>query len=58
MKTTPNFGKKVERIEGCSEEGGVSMLDQADKTQLNADIVENLATMKKSAERRSVSPLP
>ena len=58
MKTTPNFGKKMETREERSEEGGFSMLAQADKTPPNADIAEKSATTKKSAERRSVNRLP
>ena len=59
MKTTPNFGKKTETTEEHSEEGGASILVQGDKTtQLNVDIVAKSATMKKSAERRSMSQLP
>ena len=57
-KTTPNFGRKTEAIEEPSEEGGASILARADKTQPNADIAENSATTKKSAERRSVNRLP
>ena len=57
-KTTPNFGRKMEAIEEPSEEGGASIPARADKTLPNADIVENLATTKKSVERRSVNPLP
>ena len=58
MKTTPNFGHKKEAIEEPSEEGGVSILARADKTQPNADIAENSTTTKKSAERRSANRLP
>ena len=54
MKTTPNFGRKMGAIAEPSEEGGASILTRADKTQPNADIAENSATTKKSAERRSV----
>ena len=58
IKTTPDFGKREEIIEERSEEGGVSMPVQADKTQPNADIAEKSATTKKSAERGSVSRIP
>ena len=57
-KTTPNFGHKTEAIEEPSEEGGASIPVQADKIRPNADITENSATTKKSAERRSANRLP
>ena len=56
--TTPKFGNKTEAIEEPSEEGGASIPVRVDKTRSNAVIAEKSATMKKSAERRSVSRLP
>ena len=56
--TTPNFGRKTEANEEPLQEGGVSTPARVIKTQPNADIVENSATTKKSAERRSVNQLP
>ena len=58
MKTTPNFGRKMGPIAEHSEEGGYSISARTDKTQPNADIVENSATTKKNADRRSVNQLP
>ena len=41
MKTTPNFGKKMETTEEHSEEGEATMPVEADKTtQSNSDIAE------------------
>ena len=50
MKTTPNFGKKIEIVKENSKEGGASMPFEADKAQLNADIVAKSTTMKKSVK--------
>ena len=58
MKTTPNFGRKTGAIAEPSKEGGVFIPSRADKMQPNADITENSATTKKSAEKRCANRLP
>ena len=53
---TPTVGKRPGTHQESLAEGGAIMPDQvAKKTRSNVGIVENLATMKRSAERRNES---
>ena len=53
---TPTNGKRTEIVPKSSVEGGVIMLDHLGVlTHLNAGTVENMATMKRSAEKRHVT---
>ena len=52
---TPTNGKRTDAVLGSLVQGGVILPDPVTaKTQLNAGIAENPATMKKNAERRSM----
>ena len=56
--TTRTIGKRLGTHQGCSAEGGAMLPDHVAKsTQSNAGRVENLATTKRSAERRNESRL-